>query len=108
METIDNRWDIESGLHWGRDNFLKEDECTFTDKNAIKVMAVFNNITYALYRLASAIFDHECMAETRLRFEDCPEKMLAKLIPLTEKQNLTMLLKENMRGYRKPAPDKAK
>lgn len=108
MEAIDNRWDIESGLHGWKDDFLKEDECTFTDKNAIKVMAVFNNITYALYRLASAIFDHECMAETRVRFDDCPEKMLSKLIPLTEKQNLTMLLKKSMRGYRKHAPDRAK
>lgn len=101
METIDNRWHIESGYHWWKDNFLKEDECTFMDKNAIKVMATFNNITYALYRIASAIFDDSCMAETRIRYEECPEKMLEKLIPLLEKQNLTMLLKQNMKGTKK-------
>lgn len=44
------------------------------DKNAIKVMPTFNNITYALYRIASAIFDDSCMAETRIRYEECPEK----------------------------------
>ena len=101
METIDNRWHIESGYHWWKDDFLKEDECTFMDKNAIKVMATFNNITYALYRIASAIFDDSCMAETRIRYEECPEKMLEKLIPLLEKQNLTMLLKQNMKGTKK-------
>ena len=101
VETIDNRWHIEDGFHWWKDDFLKEDECTFMDKNAIKVMATFNNITYALYRIASAIFDDSCMAETRIRYEECPEKMLEKLIPLLEKQNLTMLLKENMKGRKK-------
>lgn len=98
VEAIDNRWEIEDGLHWFKDDFLKEDECTFTDKNSIQVMATFNNITYALYKIASAIFDDSCMAETRIRFEEHPEKMLYKLIPLMEKQNLSNLLKQNMKG----------
>lgn len=55
MEAIDNRWSIESGLHWWKDDFSKEDECTFTVQNAIKVMTTLNNISYALYRIASAI-----------------------------------------------------
>ena len=101
MEALDNRWCIEGDLHWWKDTFLKEDSCTFTDKNAVKVMATFNNITYALYKLASAIFDDSCMAETRIRFEECPEQMLAKLVPLMEKQNLTTLLKQNLRGRKK-------
>lgn len=35
VETIDNRWHIEDGFHWWKDDLLKEDECTFMDKNAI-------------------------------------------------------------------------
>lgn len=101
MEGIDNRWAIESGLHWCKDDFLKEDECTFTDKNAIKVMATFNNIAYGLYRLVAAIFNNHDMAATRIQYEEDPEDLLAKLVPLMEKQNLTMLLKENMRGRKK-------
>ncbi|WP_295484606.1 ISAs1 family transposase [uncultured Succinatimonas sp.] len=101
VEAIDSRWTIECCFHWWKDDFLKEDDCTFMDKNAIKVMATFNNIAFSLYRIASAIFDDSCMAETRLRFEECPEKMLAKLVPLLEKQNLTMLIKQNMRGRKK-------
>ena len=101
MEAIDNRWSIESGLHWWKDDFSKEDECTFTDQNAIKVMTTLNNISYALYRIASAIFDDSCMAETRIRFEECPEEMLAKLVPLLVGRNLSNLLKENMKGRKK-------
>ena len=51
------------------------------DKHAIKVMAIFNNIAYGLYRLASAIFNDGSMAETRIRWQNCPEKMLSKLAP---------------------------
>ena len=100
MEAIDNRWQVEQ-FHNYKDDFLKEDKCTFTDKNAIQVMAIFNNIAYALYRIASAIFNDSCMAETRIRFKDCPEEMLALLVPLLEKQNLTMLLKQTLRGRKK-------
>lgn len=32
VETIDNRWHIEDGYHWWKDDFLKEDECTFMDR----------------------------------------------------------------------------
>ena len=41
------------------------------------------------------------MAATRIQYEEDPEDLLAKLVPLMEKQNLTMLLKENMRGRKK-------
>ena len=98
MEAIDNRWAIEAGLHWWKDDFLKEDECTFTDENAIKVMATLNNIAYGIYRLASAIFHDQKMSATRIVFQDEPEKLLEKLVPLMKKQNLSMLLKQNMRG----------
>lgn len=36
-ESIDRRWEIEGELHYFKDTFLKEDECIFTNKNAIKV-----------------------------------------------------------------------
>ena len=100
MEAVDNRWSIEV-MHQYKDSYWNEDSCTFMNKNAIRIMAVFNNIAYSLYRIASAIFDNSSMAETRIRFQDSPEKMLSKLLPLMEKQNLTMLLKENMRGRKK-------
>ena len=61
-------------------------------------MATFNNITYSLYKIASAIFDNSNMKETRIRYKDHPEKMLYKLVPLLEKQNLSTLLKRNIKG----------
>ena len=100
MEAIDNRWHIESGLHWFKDTELHEDECTFMNKNSIEVMATLNNIVYAIYRLAAAIFYKGDMGATRMRYTEQPDKLLAKLVPLMEKQNLTNLLKENMRSIK--------
>lgn len=101
MEAIDNRWHIESDFHWFKDIYLGEDECTFTDKNAIKVMATFNNIVYALIKVAKAILGNEEGKFTRMRFEEETEEILLKIIPLLEGQNLSNLLKENMRGAKK-------
>ncbi len=77
------------------------------DKDATKVMATLNNIAYALYRVAAANFHGSCMAETRLRFEECPEDLLSRLVPLLKGQCLPDLLRENMRGARKGAAAKA-
>lgn len=101
VETIDNRWALEDGLHLFKDQFLGEDKCTFMDKNAIQVMAIFNNVAYALYRVASAFFEHPSMAFTKYQYKNCPEKLIAQLLPLTKKANITALLKDNMRGRKK-------
>ena len=101
IEAIDNRWHIESGLHKFKDTSLNEDECTFMDKNCIEVMATLNNIVYTLYCLAAAIFHNEVINDAKTRFEHNPEELLALIVPLMEKQNLSKLLKENMRGRKK-------
>ena len=67
---------------------------------SIDVMATLNNIVYAIYRLAAAIFYKGDMGATRMRYTEQPDKLLAKLVPLMEKQNLTNLLKENMRSIK--------
>ena len=43
MAAIDSREEIVGGFDCLTDDFLKEESCTFMDKHAIKVMAVFNN-----------------------------------------------------------------
>ena len=100
-EAIDNRWQIEGGLHLFKDEVLGEDECTFMDKNAVKVMATINNVVYSLYRIASAVLGHKSMTETKIRFKNDPVALVSTILPLLEKKNLTALIRENMRG-RKP------
>lgn len=104
VEAADNRWQIEDGLHLFKDSFLSEDSCTFTDRNAVKSMATINNVVYGLYRLASSILNDESMGVTKIKYRDDPIRMLALVLPLLEKQNLTSLIKENMRGRRKKQP----
>ena len=97
---MDNRWDIEDGLHFFKDNFLKEDSCTFMGKNAVKVMATINNIVYAFYRIASAIVGDETMSMTIIRYKDSPIELISLVTPLLKKVNLNKLIKLNMKGVK--------
>ena len=97
IEAIDNRWSIEDELHLFKDDFLREDECTFTNKNAIKTMATMNNIVFALYRLAASV-NNETMARTRIRYKDDPMEIIELLLPLLDKKNVNRMIRENMRG----------
>lgn len=99
-EAVDNRWNIEDGLHYFKDDFLREDECTFMGKNAVKVMATINNIVYAFYRIASAIIGDETMSETIIRYEDKPLELISLVVPLLKKVNLNKLIKMNMKGVK--------
>ncbi len=75
IEAIDNRWSIEDELHLFKDDFLREDACTFTNKNAIKTMA-----------------------RTRIRYKDNPMEIIELLLPLLNKKNVNRMILENMRG----------
>lgn len=97
-ETIDNRWQIENGLHRFKDEVLGEDDCVFMDKNAVKVMATINNTVYALYRIACAVRGDKSMTETKIRFKDDPLSLIATVLPLLDGKNLTALIRENIRG----------
>ncbi|MCG5031221.1 ISAs1 family transposase [Mesosutterella sp. OilRF-GAM-744-9] len=100
-EAIDNRWQIEDGLHLFKDQTLGEDKCTFMDANAVKVMATMNNIVYSIYRIASAVLGDKSMTETKIRFKDDPIALISTVLPLLQKKNLSALIRANMRG-RKP------
>ena len=100
-EAIDNRWKIEDDLHKFKDVYLKEDACTFQDKNAVKVMATINNIVFSLYKIASAARNDKSMMETIIRFEDEPLDLISFLLPLFKKANLSRIVRENMRGVKK-------
>ena len=97
VEAIDNRWSIEDELHLFKDDFLREDACTFTNKNAIKTIATMNNIVFALYRLAASV-NNETMARTRIRYKDNPMEIIELLLPLLNKKNVNRMILENMRG----------
>jgi len=97
-EAADNRWEIEDGLHRFKDEVLLEDECTFMDKNAVKVMATINNTVYSIYRLACAIRGDSSMTETKIRFEDDPLSLISTVLPLLQGKNLSALIRERMRG----------
>ena len=101
VEAIDNRWNIENDLHKTKDELFNEDYYTFTDKNAIKVMAVLNNICYSLYKIMTAFLHNKDLTYTKIEFKDNPERVLGKIIPLLEKDNFEELIRSNLKGRKK-------
>jgi predicted transposase YbfD/YdcC len=48
LVLIRKHWQIESGLHYRRDDTLKEDRCTLRSGHAAKAMVVLNNVILGL------------------------------------------------------------
>ena len=68
--------------------------------STVRICSKLNDLQQ-LYCLAAAIFHNEVINDAKTRFEHNPEELLALIVPLMEKQNLSKLLKENMRGRKK-------
>lgn len=48
LEWVREHWAIENGLHYRRDDTLKEDRCTLRRGHAAEAMALFNNLVLGL------------------------------------------------------------
>jgi predicted transposase YbfD/YdcC len=59
LAAIENRWDIENGLHREKDNYLKEDRFHSTDKISALNLAVLNNLAIQIVRIYQMISGKE-------------------------------------------------
>ncbi len=50
LQLLRDHWQIENGLHYRRDDTLKEDRCTLRCANAAEAMAVLNNLILGLLK----------------------------------------------------------
>lgn len=98
IESIDNRWKIENDLHKTKDEIFVEDQYKFTDKNAIKVIAVLNNIAYSFFRISCAFLQDESPTILKIRFQKEPYEILKKVSPLLGKKEFNKLIKDNLKG----------
>ena len=100
IATIDNRWQLENNPHRTKDEMFYEDQYRFTNKNAVKVMATFNNIAYSFFRLASA-FMNTTSQRAKIRFEKDPVGIATSLIPMMETKNFEKELESHLKGRKK-------
>ena len=98
VEAIDNRWKIENDLHKIKDEIFTEDEYNFTDKNAIKVMAVLNNIAYSFFRITASFLQEKEPIVTKIKFRKDPIEILGKISPLISKKEFNNLINNNLKG----------
>ena len=98
VEAIDNRWKIENDLHKIKDEIFTEDEYNFSDKNAIKVMAVLNNIAYSFFRITASFLQEKEPIVTKIKFKKDPIEILGKISPLISKKEFNNLINNNLKG----------
>lgn len=97
-EVIDNRWKIENDLHKIKDEMFNEDDYTFTNKNAIKVMALFNNIAYSFFRVVAALLPDKSQQQIKIIFKKDPYEVLSKISSILETKDFSKLLRNNLKG----------
>ena len=95
-EAIENRWDIENGLHKGKDFYLDEDEFRINDKNAVQNFSVINNIIYSFFKIAHSLFGYKTFIETRKRFKLLPAETLKLMISLISSNQFEDLINERV------------
>ncbi len=98
VEAIDNRWKIENDLHKTKDELFAEDDYTFTNKNAIKVMACLNNIAYSFFRITAAFLQEKEPVITKIKFQKEPMNILSKISPLLKSDNFNKMIEDNLKG----------
>lgn len=98
VEAIDNRWKIENDLHKTKDELFAEDDYTFTNKNAIKVMACLNNIAYSFFRITAAFLQEKEPVITKIKFQKEPMNILSKISPLLKSENFNKMIEDNLKG----------
>ena len=72
------------------------------DGNAVKVMAILNNIVFSFYRIATAMMGYSSMMETKIRFKDRPLELIVLVVPMLKAKNVSDLIKANMKGRKNP------
>ncbi len=76
LQLVREHWQIENGLHYRRDDTLKEDRCTLRTGHAAQAMAVINNLVLGLLLRRGV----KNVPEARRDFAANPKKALQLLL----------------------------
>lgn len=76
LELTRKHWEIENGLHYRRDDTLKEDRCTLRTGHAPQAMAVINNLVLGLLRRRGV----KNVPDARRRFAAYPHEALELIL----------------------------
>jgi predicted transposase YbfD/YdcC len=94
-EAIENRWDIENGLHREKDNHLKEDLFRSSYRNTVLNMAIMNNLAAQMIRIYQAISDlSPYMAKMDIKDEPIP--CLKKIVAVMNSEEVITKVKEEI------------
>lgn len=97
MEAIENRWEIENGLHKEKDTYLNEDSVRFTNKTALTNVAIMNNLAICLAKLYGSISTIE-MRTSKREFRAFPLECIAKTMKIMNDKEIMKQLKQSAKA----------
>ena len=93
--AVENRWDIENGLHKTKDTYLHEDDFRCTDSCAVKNMVIMNNLITQLLEIYIPLSGYNThKAKIALRCN--PAEEIAKVLAIMSSETITAKLKEQI------------
>lgn len=96
-EAIENRWEIENGLHKVKDCYLNEDEFRLKDKTAVENFSVINNVIVAFYRIIQVLLQEKQLINVKKAFKFQPMETLELIITLISTNELEKSIKEKIK-----------
>ncbi len=103
IEAIENRWEIENGLHKDRDYYLHEDLFSVSDKNAVASFAVFNNAVLAFYKVVQGLLGVKERNDLRVMFSSDPVKYISLVLEIARSKKLERLINEKINERKRKA-----
>lgn len=98
--AIENRWEIENGLHKEKDTFLNEDRFRSAEKNTINCLAVMNNFALQIVRIYQAISGYE-LREAKIYARNYPMETFQKIAAIMGSEKAKEKISVEMKKIKK-------
>lgn len=99
-QAIENRWEIENGLHKEKDMFLNEDRFRSSEKNTINCLAVLNNFAMQIIKIHQALTGME-IRESKIYVRNYPMETFRKIASVMDSDVVKEKIATEMKKVKK-------
>ena len=95
-EAIESRWGIENDLHKEKDVYFDEDAIRYTNKNAVRNMAILNNLALQIIRIDQMISSCE-LRESKVKMLYYPVETITGILAVMNSEEIITRIKKSIR-----------
>lgn len=95
-EAIESRWGIENDLHKEKDVYFDEDSIRYTNKNAVRNMAILNNLALQIIRIDQMISSCE-LRESKVKMLYYPIETITGILAVMNSSEMILKIKKAIR-----------